>query len=228
MKRRYTRTNAVGIGLAVLSLALGAVGANAMSLELVENGGFETGDLTGWDVSDNVAILGSHVGVNAYAGSFMAVLSPEGIMDADLSQLLDLGSVPPSAMATVAFAFNMQAEDNRDDGRQDEDFLTASIGGQTLLTQPLNDPFDLDPDGKTVQGWKHMSWQIPVQSLLSAPLSISFHVQNEVDRGQYYTAYVDAVSVTAASAAVPEVSSTVIILGCALLALEGFRRRFAK
>ena len=227
MKRRYTRTNAVGIGLAVLSLALGAVGANAMSVELVQNGGFETGDLTSWAGAGDVAVLGSHVGVNPFDGSYMAVLSPQGVMNADLSQMLDLGSLPPSAIATVAFAFNMQAEDNRDDGKKDEDFLTASIGGTTLLTQPLNDPFDLDPNGKTVQGWKYMSWQIPVQSLLSAPLSISFHVQNEVDRGQYYTAYVDAVSVSA-PAAVPEVSSTVIILGCALLALEGFRRKYAK
>ena len=63
-----------------------AVAATASAAELVVNGGFETGDFTGWSLSGNITNTGVDPGF-AYSGHFGAKLGSVGA-DGFLSQLL--------------------------------------------------------------------------------------------------------------------------------------------
>jgi len=69
----------------VLAVVL-AVAATATAAELVVNGGFETGDFTGWSLSGNITNTGVDPGF-AYSGNFGAKLGSVGA-DGFLSQIL--------------------------------------------------------------------------------------------------------------------------------------------
>ena len=64
------------IKLAVVGLALALSSVSAQA-NLVQNGGFETGDFTGWTQTGNTGFSGVQNG-NAHGGSFSAFFGPVG------------------------------------------------------------------------------------------------------------------------------------------------------
>ena len=69
------RMFAVGVG--VLMLAMLSVGSMASATELVVNGGFETGDLTGWTQAGDTSFTGVNAaGTNQHSGSYALDMGP--------------------------------------------------------------------------------------------------------------------------------------------------------
>ena len=207
------RTKSLAILFGVF-LTLGLVGS-AGALELLTNGGFETGNLTGWAAS-NTAVLGSHLGVNPNEGSFMAVLGPLfGLGNASLSQGFNAGGLP----GTVSFDYNLQSKDILPGFDFGTDRLRVSIDGTTLVNVALNDVFG---GGTTILGWQTFSQFFA--AIPAGPLTISFDMTNLILSGgnpDLFSAYVDDVSVS-----VPE-PSALLLLGSGLAGL-GFLRRSRK
>lgn len=199
--------------VAFLVLCMLTPGIANAAIELVANGGFEAGanafDIPNWNQGLNVARLGTWNSVNPYEGSYMAVLSPLGILNASLSQDLP----PPSAdTATVSFWYNLTATDVTRWIHWGTDHLVVSLGTQQLLNVSLGDAFG---GGSTVQGWKQYTGQFPT-SALGSPLTFAFEVDNSGD--PLFTAYIDAVSVSVdgppdpPNATVPEPAGLIIWL----------------
>ena len=112
------------VTLAVLGLALTALPASAV--ELVVNGGFETGDTSGWsDTSDSGNVL---VGNSAHGGAFGYLngsVEPPGV----LSQLI-------ATIAGESYAYSFWLEN---DGAPNS--FTASLGGIPLVVLVDADSF---------------------------------------------------------------------------------------
>jgi hypothetical protein len=116
--------------IVIAAVALTLQVSSASAINLVSNGGFETGDFTGWTLAGNTGFTG--VDNNAAAeGTFSAFLGPVG-SDGTLSQALSL-VVGKTYFLSFAFAA---------DGGTTSDF-SASLGGVTLLSlsNPPASPF---------------------------------------------------------------------------------------
>jgi hypothetical protein len=105
-----------------LALALLLAGAGQVKADLVVNGGFETGDLTGWAQSGNTGFTGVSTSM-PHSGTFAAYLGPIGSLGF-LSQPL---ATTPGSWYHIQFSV-------RSDGGTPNEFL-ASFGGTTLFDQ---------------------------------------------------------------------------------------------
>jgi hypothetical protein len=106
-------------------LCLGLAGPASAAGELVVNGGFETGDFTGWTMGGNfefTGVSGNFDGFLPHSGNFFAFLGPVGA-DGTLSQ--DLVTTPGQ---TYTFSFAVGS-----DGATPNDF-NASWNGSTILS----------------------------------------------------------------------------------------------
>jgi hypothetical protein len=108
------------IGLCLAAVLLG--GAPAVRADFLVNGGFETGDFTGWTLSGNTGF--SFVNsVNPQAGGFVANLGPVG----SLGFLSQTVATTPGTPYNIAFYL-------ASDGKAPNEF-GASFGGVTLMDQ---------------------------------------------------------------------------------------------
>jgi hypothetical protein len=205
----------------VVLVLLALVPATGSATELVINGGFETGDLTGWAHDGSVEVLEGAWGIDPYSGSYMAVLSRFGFLDAELSQDIDFSSLTPTL---ITFAYNVKGLDLVPLVDLGTDRFQVYLGTHLLVDEILDANFFF---GAEATGWHTYRSYVP-QEWFGGSLSFRFVTENwgAGDEGQNFLAYVDDVSAYAddVPAPVPDASSTLLLLGMGLSGLAGAAR----
>ncbi len=218
---------------AVLVCGLGLLATTeASGTELIQNGGFETGNLSGWNSTINVGVANSYLGVNPHSGNYMAVMSPLGFLDSYLGQSVSLSGY---SSANVSFSFNLRAVDSTLFSDRGNDRLAAFIGTQEIWSYSLNDAFDFG-GGPTLSGWQTANVSIDPAILGLGTVQFGFVLANEPllggDLGQFLIGFIDDVSIKAQSASggspVPDAGSTLALFGAALSGLGLLKRKFGR
>lgn len=223
MKLQAVAVLACGLGLFAVTEASGT--------ELIQNGGFETGNLSGWNSTINVVVANGYLGVSPHSGNYMAVMSPLGILDSYLGQDVTLSGY---SSAKVSFAYNLGALDISRFLDFGTDRLAAFIGSQEIWSFSLNDLWDRDGN-PTVTGWQTADVTVDPSLLGLGTVQFGFVLQNELllggDIGQDLVAWIDDVSVdgqsTGAASSVPDAGSTFALLGAALSGLGLLKRKLS-
>jgi hypothetical protein len=122
-------TRRLGLAVAVLGLVAGAAGHAKADLNLVLNGGFETGDFTDWALTGNPGFISirspAHSG--SFAASFGAIGSPTFL-------------APSQNLTTTAgHQYSISFWLENDGGPAN--LFSASFGGDTLLSLSDQSPF---------------------------------------------------------------------------------------
>jgi hypothetical protein len=187
-----------------LSAVLLVAFATPASANLVTNGGFETGDFTGWFHAGNT--ITDSVGGPGNSGAFSAVLGPVATT-ASLSQTL---STTSGAFYDLSFFLANSAGGNRTNvGGAPVDFRIIWNGVQ-IFDASLTPPGTFTPYNFLVQA-------------TGAATALEFVYRN--DPGFFF---LDDISVEPhqAAAGVPETGSSVLLMGLTLVGLFGARRVF--
>ena len=200
---RRGRRPAVLAAVAALLATAGTVSA----LNLVQNPGFETGNLSGWTLTPAAdASALQVVPAGAHSGAYAALFGASGSLNDSITQVL---STTPGTTYTFSFWL-------RDNYLQPDDrpYLTASWNGGPVL--------DITPaDASTIRNWTEFSF---TETATSASTSIGFAGRN------WYFIKLDDVSVTAnpgTGTPVPDPASTGGLQALGLLALWGLKKRQA-
>jgi len=131
--------------LCTILLVFSVVGT-AGAVQFIDNGGFETGDLTAWSASLNIGAQGTWWDISPTEGDFQAVMSMYfGVFDSDLSQSLNIDPALYTE-ATISFDFNLKALDTSkwlEWGTQITyrlPMITLNFSGYTLTTHSGVEP----------------------------------------------------------------------------------------
>lgn len=232
--------------LALAALLTSAGAAQALPMELITNGGFETGDFSGWTVTDQTGSFGSFFiddadgltpdsgfgTVGPAAGAFYAVSDQQGAGAHALTQ----GFTVPVGATSVLLTFDMFVNDHNGAGalvnpagldytaspnqHARVDILTAGAGALSTAAADVVTNLYLGVDGTPPNPYTAYSFDL---SALLAP-GTSYQLRfAEVDNQWFFNQGVDNVSLVADTTAVP-VPATLALFGLGLTAL-GRRRR---
>ncbi len=227
----------------LLLMAVCAVATPSLSNADVTNGGFETGDLTGWTLAGFGQATGSGIGVTPTEGSFQGYIQTTGNLTALAPAvaaslglagpaIAGLGAGTPvngtgisqnvtvAAGDTLSFNWNFLT-DELTELPMYNDFGFFSVSGSAFLLASRNSSTYnvVSPpagfEGQT--GWMTQSYTFPS----AGTYSIGFGVFNVGDAGFDSALVLDAISIP-----VPEpASATLSALGLIGLAVCGWRRR---
>lgn len=197
---------------AAMALSVAPLAVYAVPVELVTNGGFETGDLTGWGTAGlgNAAVSGT----NPSSGSFSVNLFSDS-PNPDLLQQFGVGTGTLSPGQSVTLSF-----DYRGTAGAGAVFFGAVItqaSGELSLNGPLFP--DADPDI-----WQSFSATFNVGADTSAGVVVEMQAICGAVLGCVADYYVDNISLVTDVAAVP-VPAAVWLFGSGLLGLVGVARR---
>jgi hypothetical protein len=183
-----------------LILCLGLMlGATAAADELVTNGGFETGDFSGWNVSGYNEGSGiTNDPMLVHSGSYAA-----WFRTMNDSQQVDLSQTLPTTSGTYDLVFWLKWVDFPPDQ------FAAYWNGTLVAEIGLR------------QSFPYQRLEIP-NLPASGPSVLEFTFSSNVDNDQWSTWYLDDVSVTGASAPEP---GTLMLLGTGVVGLAGVVRR---
>jgi hypothetical protein len=199
------------LGFAVVAVTCGVT---QVSLADLVNGGFESGNLTGWSSVGTAGLNTSvpNIGVKegSYSGRITAGLGT-GIYTT-LTQTLDL-----NAGDTVDGWYALRTSD-----RSYHDLaygkITGSGGTEYLWQEAMPTPVIVGLSWVGYTDWTDWSWVAPA----SGSYTLQFGVANIGNNSWSSTVYLDGMTVTPAPVPLP---SAVVLLGTGLLSVGAFRKK---
>jgi hypothetical protein len=176
-------------------LLIAVATASATPINIVTNGGFETGDFSGWTQLGNTGFTAVAPGA-LHSGSYGAVFGPVGSLGYITQDLTTI----PGAIYGLSF------------------WITGTAGtGPGVISVDWNGVNEISFGNPTFGGWTNLTVPGLLASGASTPLKFGF--QN--DPGSFY---LDDISVTTSSSAPTPEPATFGIAGSVLLGLGLLRR----
>lgn len=182
----------------------------AQAVELTTNGGFETGDFTGWTQFPTGAGQQTITNVNPSVGTFAASLNNDVIRSNSLIKQanIGIGTVTPGMM--IRISFDARGTYASPGGVAFAEFFSELSGGGTSKSEILSGgPLSLDADPNK---WKNFSFMTTAGPDVSGGVTLQLGAVNGPAAGTHM--FFDNVSVQA----VPE-PATMAALGLGALAI---------
>ena len=202
--------------VATMILSLSAVTAQAVQVELAVNGGFETGDFTGWTEFPSAFGPASVQDTTVSSGTYAAYLpcSVEAACDQVIKNAnIGIGVVNPGDTVTVTFDLNNTAAAG---GVAFVELFSELDGGGTSKSEILL------ANGAGTNGWETFSFTTTLGPDVSGGISLQLKAACGPVAGCTSEAYFDNVSVTVEAIPIP---AAVWLFGSGLIGLVGVARK---
>ena len=202
------------------ALLLAAASSQAAITELINNGGFETGDLSGWDSSISVSINTSTDGPSS--GAYSAFFQNGSPAANDLKQTnLGAGFLTPGQEVRVSFDYRGTSSAG---GVLNAAIFSMIDGGGVSSTLNLNGGAPLFPNGDP-SVWNNYSATVNLGSDVSGGIDFLISAPCGAAAGCVSDYYVDNISVEFGEASAVPVPAAAWLFGSALLGLVGMSKR---
>lgn len=205
------------------ALLLAAASSQAAITELINNGGFESGDLSGWDSSTSVSINTSTNG--PASGTYSAFFQNGSPAANDLKQTnLGKGFLTPGQEVRVSFDYRGTSSAGGVLNALIFSMIDIDLGGGVSNTLVLNSGAPLFPDADP-SVWTNYSATVNLGSDVSGGIDFLLSAPCGAAEGCVSDYYVDNVSVEFGEASAVPVPAAAWLFGSALLGLVGMSKR---
>ena len=202
------------------ALLLAAASSQAAITELINNGGFETGDLSGWDSSTSVSINTSTDGPSS--GAYSAFFQNGSPAANDLKQT-NLGAGFLTSGQEVRVSFDYRGTSTAG-GVLNALIFSMIDGGGVSSTLNLNGGAPLFPNGDP-SVWNNYSATVNLGNDVSGGIDFLISAPCGAAAGCVSDYYVDNISVEFGEASAVPVPAAAWLFGSALLGLVGMSKR---